>query len=98
HLWDGSTNTQPDDSPADVSLWRWLAPFALWMWLNDLLVNLFDVADRYMILHFSQGSEGHALASVGQYHSSFVLGTLIITFGEMVAGIVLPYWSRDWEQ
>jgi O-antigen/teichoic acid export membrane protein len=104
HRWrDGSERLPASALPRERQpwlpwqLWGILAPFAAWLWLNDLLANLFMAVDRYMILHFSRMAPDQALEGVGQYHSSFVLGAVVITFGEMVGSIVLPYWVHDWE-
>ena len=35
------------------ALWAKMAPFAAWVLLGSLLANLFEIADRYMIIHYS---------------------------------------------
>ena len=42
------------------SLWSKLAPFAAWVWVTNLLTNLFAIADRYMLVHFSDLSATEA--------------------------------------
>jgi O-antigen/teichoic acid export membrane protein len=78
-------------------LWGKLLPFAAWIWLVNLLTNLFEMADRAMIVHFAPGTPEHVHALVGQYHSSRVLPALLITAASMLATVVLPYLSHDWE-
>ena len=34
-------------------MWARLLPFAVWVWVTNWLANTFDVADRYMIVHYS---------------------------------------------
>lgn len=72
--------------------------FAVWVWVSNLLFNLFTIADRYMLVHFSNFSSEEALAQVGHYHSSRVVPILIISVVELLSSIVLPYLSKDWEK
>jgi O-antigen/teichoic acid export membrane protein len=87
-----------DDAPlAARDAWSKLVPFAAWVWLTNLVANIADFVDRFMILHVS-GLETHAAqALVGQYHSSRVVPLLIATLGSTIAAIVLPHWSHAWE-
>lgn len=78
-------------------LWFQLLPFAAWIMTINLLWNLFDVVDRYMIIHLSPGSPAEALAEVGNYRSSRVLPLLLASVTVMIAGVVLPHLSHDWE-
>jgi O-antigen/teichoic acid export membrane protein len=78
-------------------LWTRLLPFASWLMLINLLWNLFDVVDRYMIVHFAPGSPADVLAEVGNYRSSRVLPLLLSSVTVMIATAALPHWSHDWE-
>ncbi|QDU99237.1 lipopolysaccharide biosynthesis protein [Lignipirellula cremea] len=78
-------------------LWSKLIPFAGWVWVINLLSNLFDAADRYMILHFAQGDTSLAQSLVGQYHSSRVTPLLLVSLAGMLGGVILPYLSHEWE-
>jgi polysaccharide transporter, PST family len=80
-----------------IAFWAKLAPFAFWIWATNLLVNLSDVADRYLILYFASGDAGAASALVGQYHSSRIAPDLLASLAAMVAAVLLPYNSHDWE-
>lgn len=75
-------------------------PFAASVWIINLLVNSFDIVDRYLLLHFStsetRGQDIHAL--LGQLHSGKLIPTLLSNLAVMLAGIVLPYLVADWEQ
>lgn len=75
-------------------------PFAASVWLLNLLMNSFDLVDRYAILHFasieSRGQDVHAL--LGQLHSGKLIPALLANLAAMLAGIVLPYLVADWEQ
>ncbi len=79
-------------------LWEKLLPFAAWIWVTDLLANLFDAADRIMIVHFARVDQGAADSIIGQYHASRVVPFLLVAVAGMVAGVILPYMSRDWER
>jgi O-antigen/teichoic acid export membrane protein len=79
------------------SMWRRIAPFAVWLWVSNLLHNLFEVADRYMLLHWSETSSDIAQSMVGQYHSGRVIPVLLVSVAAMLAGVLLPYMSQAWE-
>ncbi|UUO07995.1 lipopolysaccharide biosynthesis protein [Blastopirellula sp. J2-11] len=77
--------------------WAKLAPFAAWMWVANLLSNLFLVVDRYMIVHFGGFSPEQAAAEVANYHSSRVVPWLMASVAGLVIGVLLPHLSADWE-
>ncbi len=74
-----------------------MLPLAVWIMVINLLWNLFDVVDRYMIVHLLPGSAAEALAEVGNYRSSRVLPLLLSSITVMIAGALLPHLSHDWE-
>ena len=78
-------------------LWSRLLPLAAWILLNNMLWNLFDVVDRYMIVHLLPGTPAEALAEVGNYRSSRVLPLLLSSITMMISGALLPHLSHDWE-
>ncbi len=78
-------------------LWSRLLPLAAWILLNNMLWNLFDVVDRYMIVHLLPGTPAEALAEVGNYRSSRVLPLLLSSITVMISGALLPHLSHDWE-
>jgi len=78
-------------------LWSKLLPLAAWIMLVNLLWNLFDVVDRYMIVHLLPGTPAEALAEVGNYRSSRVLPLLLSSITMMIAGALLPHLTHDWE-
>ncbi|MEM7476678.1 MAG: lipopolysaccharide biosynthesis protein [Planctomycetota bacterium] len=77
-------------------LWR-LAPFAVSLWLLNLFSNMFEVSDRYMLLHLV-GDQGLAQGLIGQYHCARIVPNLLISVGIMLGGVMLPYLSQDWEE
>jgi len=77
------------------SMWRRILPFAISLWVMNLLANLFAMSDRLMILHWLPAGNGQA--AVGQYHSSRIIPLLLMSIASMIAGILLPYLSADWE-
>lgn len=82
---------------SEIPLWQHLIPAAFWFWLADLLANLFGMTDRLMIVHFAGNATDASLAMIGQYHSSQIIGSLLIALTSMLAGILLSYVSHDWE-
>lgn len=79
------------------AMWQRIVPFAAAIWSMNLLTNLFDVVDRYMILHCASDSVEAGQAIVGQYHSGRILPVLLTSLGLMINGMLLPYLSADWE-
>ena len=79
------------------SMWAKLIPFAGWILAINMLTNLFGIADRYMIIHFAPGSSEETLSMVGQYHSSRVAPLLLVSIASMLATVLLPHLSHDWE-
>lgn len=80
-----------------AELWSKVAPFAAWILTVNLLMNLFEVVDRYMIIHFSGASADGALNLVGNYHASRVAPMLLVSIAAMLAAMITPHLSRDWE-
>lgn len=78
-------------------LWSKVAPFAVWVWTTNWLNHMFGMADRYMLVHYSGLQADDALAQVGQYHASRVLPLLFVTIANLIAAVITPYLSHDWE-
>lgn len=88
-----------DSQPLPTNdLWVKLLPFAGWVWVVNLLSNLFEAADRYMILHFAPVDSLAAQGMVGQYHSSRMLPILLVSVSAMLSGLIMPYLSLEWER
>ncbi|MCA9215757.1 MAG: oligosaccharide flippase family protein [Planctomycetales bacterium] len=79
------------------AVWKKLGPFIGWFWLSDLLVNLFNWIDRLMIVHCAGLDQVEAAAMIGQYHTSRIIGVLLISVTGMLGGTLLSYLSHDWE-
>lgn len=84
--------------PEQADFWRKLLPFAAWLWAINLLSNLFEVVDRYMIVHFSGLASEQAIMLVGDYHSSRIVPWLMVAVANLFGGILLPHLSADWEK
>jgi polysaccharide transporter, PST family len=78
-------------------LWERMASFAGWVLLGAVLINLLGVIDRYMILHFSRMSAKDAWDAVGNYYAARFVPLLLISIATMLATIILPHLSHDWE-
>ena len=88
------------DGPSPLShgaLWSKVLPFAAWVWGTNWLSNMFELADRYMIVHYSGLSDSDALIQVGNYHSSRVVPFLLVTLSGLLGTMLMPYLSHDWE-
>ncbi|HVC94469.1 MAG TPA: polysaccharide biosynthesis C-terminal domain-containing protein, partial [Pirellulales bacterium] len=77
--------------------WGKLLPFAAWVWISNALANLFGLADRYLIVHHSGLPESAALTLIGEYHSSRFVPLLFLGIAEMLAALIMPHLSHDWE-
>ncbi len=87
----------PDDAVPHSSFWPPLVRFAVWVWFTNLLCQMFAISDRYMLVHYSGMNNDTALAQVGNYHASRVVPLLLVSLADLLAGIVMPYLSHDWE-
>jgi len=88
---------QAEQSLTHRALWGKLLPFAIWVWATNWLANLFELADRYMIVQFSGLEPAQALAAVGNYHSSRVVPLLLVSVTSLLGTMLTPYFSHDWE-
>ena len=79
-------------------MWKRIAPYAVWLWMSNLLCNLIEVADRYMLIHWSTLPAEQAQGTVGQYHSGQVVPLLLTSVATMLAGVLIPYMSKAWEK
>lgn len=79
------------------SMWNKVLPFAGGLWIADLLTNLFGNVDRLMIVHMAGDHGFDAMAMIGQYHSSQIIGFLLISLTGMLGSVLLSYLSHDWE-
>jgi O-antigen/teichoic acid export membrane protein len=87
----------PDSGIPHRKFWPPLLRFAFWVWVTNLLCHLFGIIDRYMLVHWSGLDDEAALALVGQYHASRMVPILFLSVADLLAGIVMPYLSHDWE-
>lgn len=79
-------------------LWAKLLPFAAWIWVANLLTNLFDSSGRWMLLRWTpNATEQVQDALAGNYHVAQLIPGLMITLASMLGGTLLPYLARDWE-
>jgi O-antigen/teichoic acid export membrane protein len=80
------------------TMWKKIAPFAAWLWVSNLFHNLFEVSDRYMLIHWSETTADIAQGFVGQYRSGRVVPLLLVSVAGVLAGLLLPYMSAAWEK
>lgn len=79
-------------------LWAKLLPFAAWIWVANLLTNLFDSSGRWLLLNWTpNATEEIQDALAGNYHVAQLIPTLMVTLASMLGGTLLPYLARDWE-
>lgn len=97
----GARNTShanlPDGAFARNTLWPRVLRFAAWMWLINGLTNLFDLVDRYVLLHLGAAHGGDILADVGQYHTSRLAPLLLVNLAALVSQTITSHVSHAWE-
>ena len=79
-------------------MWHRIVPYAAAIWAMNLLSNAFELADRYMLLHLSQGDAEAGQRFLGQYHSSLIIPCLFISLANMGSSVLTPYLVADWER
>lgn len=79
------------------AMWKRVLPFAVTIWCMNLLVNLFEVVDRYMLLHLAAETAEQGVALVGQFHSGRIMPMLLSSLTLMLSGMLLPYLASEWE-
>lgn len=89
---------RPTAPLARGDFWAKILPYVRWIWLTSLMANLFVIADRYMIIHYSPEGPAAGLRLVGQYHSSRVVPLLLISIALLLGTMITPHLSEDWEQ
>ncbi|TWT89696.1 MurJ-like flippase [Pseudobythopirellula maris] len=85
------------ERPSQRDFWSPLMRFAIWIWVSNLLTNLFAIVDRYMILHCGRFTPTEALEQVGHYHTSMIVPALLISIANLLVGTLTPHFSHDWE-
>jgi polysaccharide transporter, PST family len=77
--------------------WGKLLRFALFVWATNLMTHLFAVVDRYMLVHYAGLTPEEAFDQIGHYHASRIVPLLMVSIAELLAGMVMPHLSHDWE-
>jgi O-antigen/teichoic acid export membrane protein/peptidoglycan/xylan/chitin deacetylase (PgdA/CDA1 family) len=95
-VWRATATELPAAVP-QRAFWAKLLPFAAWIWMSNLLSGLFDMIDRYMIVHFSGLEVNEALRQVGYYHTSRLLPLLFVAISALLGSMITPHLSHDWE-
>lgn len=88
---------QPQESLPHNHFWSKLLRFAFFVWIANLLSHVFTITDRWMLLHYSGMSPEEAWDTIGQYHSSRLVPLLLVSFADLLGGLLLPHLSSDWE-
>ena len=89
-VWQAAATELPATVP-QRTFWAKLMPFAAWIWLSNLLSGLFDMIDRYMIVHFSGLEVNEALRQVGYYHTSRLLPLLFVAVSALLGSMITPH-------
>ncbi len=79
------------------TMWRRVLPYAGWVWVGNLAANLFEMADQFLIKHWTGVSPLVADAMLGQYYTSRVVPNVMMSVAVLLGGSLLPYLVADWE-
>jgi O-antigen/teichoic acid export membrane protein len=93
-VWREGPHVQP---AGPVVIWRRVLPFAMGVWICNLVTNGFDMMNPYMLVHFSRLPHHEALAEVGNLHSARILPLLIMAFSNTLASMLIPHLTHSWE-
>ncbi len=93
-----SIQDEPGSKLSNRQMWGKLLPYTAWFWAFNLMTNVFDISDRYLILWWSKAPVEEAQALVGQLHSARVFPVIIVGLATMIGGMLLPHLCHDWEQ
>ena len=88
---------RPAENLPQREFWPHLMRFAFFVWLTNLLTHLFAIIDRYMIVHYRGMSPSETVQQVGHYHISRIVPLLLVSFADVLNGLVMPHLSRNWE-
>ncbi len=94
-IWHGLSDNS--DARQPLLIWKKVLPFVGWISLANFMGSMFDVTDRYMIIHFSAYSPSESLAQIGLYHSCRIVPLLLVSVVAMAASIITPHLAHDWE-
>jgi len=84
-------------SPTTAAILMRVAPFAAWLWGANLLRNLFEVADRWILVHGVARDPEVTRRLIGEYHTSRVFPMLLVAVVGLIAGVLLPHLAKEWE-
>ena len=89
--------TSPQTAISLRDMWKRVLPLAISIWCMNLLVNLFEVVDRYMLFHLAAETAEQGQALVGQFYSGRIMPMLLSSLTLMLSGMLLPYLASEWE-
>lgn len=93
-VWREGPHVQP---AGPVVVWQRVMPFAVGVWLCNLVTNAFDMVNPYMLAHFSHLPPHEAMAEVGNLHSARILPLLMFAFSNTLASMLIPHLTHAWE-
>ncbi|MGD9645097.1 MAG: lipopolysaccharide biosynthesis protein [Pirellulales bacterium] len=93
-VWREGPHVEPS---GPVVIWRRVLPFAMGVWLCNIVTNSFDMVNPYMLAHFSRLPHQEALAEVGNLHSARILPLLLMAFSNTLASMLIPHLTHSWE-
>lgn len=93
-VWRDGPHVQP---AGPVVVWQRVMPFAIGVWLCNLVTNAFDMVNPYMLAHFSHLPPQEAMAEVGNLHSARILPLLMFAFSNTLASMLIPHLTHAWE-
>ncbi len=87
-LLDQSAEYSTQVTDEDLSIWRKILPFAIWVWISNALFNFFAVCDRMLLVNFYPDKDVDIQFLIGQYHTACIFPLLLMTLGAMVGSML----------
>lgn len=80
-----------------LKTWFSLTPLIFMFWLNDFMTNMFNMADRFMLVNMIPGDTQTVLMQVGNYESGHIIPVLLAAVTVLIAKTLMPYLAQAWE-
>jgi O-antigen/teichoic acid export membrane protein len=78
-------------------MWRRIGPFAAWLWISNILTNVYESIDRTMLLYLARAELTEIHAMIGQCHSGRLIPQVLTGVAAMLGGTLMAYLTAHWE-
>ncbi len=81
-----------------TDMWKRIGPFAAWLWVSNILTNVYESIDRTMLLYLARAELPEIQAMIGQCHSGRLIPQVLTGVAAMLGGTLMAYLTAHWEQ